>query len=322
MAPVDGRMLLAEIANGRLASSIAQQASVCEAGTICKAQEVRMAWDEDSSDDEDMSTFRQRTKEASRAVVANRCLPAKAVNKLSTKPPLVVLQTAIEVLYDLTSQPITPVTPTQKLALGEPMEADGPLLMTAVTADSLQTRGVLVGTLRPSRPASAKSETSRFFSRAALRPNSAMTVTSRRRDCASSCELAAAEIAPASPALGRPLPPVNPPRKKSLPMSSAMNLDLGHGDKLPAPCGDIGDHSGVEQMRTLASPGQNRRSTSMSSLRLPKASSKQAQYITLPSLPGSKGAVAKVRAGSVDASAWHVSLGSPALEHNTRRLLH
>lgn len=321
MASIDGRILLAEIANGRLACSIAQQASECKADTICRAQEVRMAWDEDSSDDEDMSALRRRTKEASRAVVANRCLPAKVGNKLATKPPLVVLQTAIEVLYDLTSQPITPVTPTQTLVL-EPVEADDPLLMTQVTTDLSQFPGVLVGTLRPSRPASANSETSRFFSRAALRPNSAMTVSSRPRNCASSCELVTAEIALASLALGRPLPPVNPPRKKSLAMSSAMSLDLGHSDKLPAPCGGLGDHSAVDQARTLTSAGQNLRSSSMSSLRLPKPSSKQAPYITLPSLPGSKGVGAKLGAGSVDGSSWHVSLGSPALEHNTRRLLH
>merc|ERR1719409_1791629 len=98
MALVDGRILLAAIANGQLASAIAQQASLSmknakenidETALIMgpslktghKIPKARMSMDDESSDEEEMFELRRKAKQNSQTVVSHRGLPIDSVRE-------------------------------------------------------------------------------------------------------------------------------------------------------------------------------------------------------------------------------------------------
>jgi len=299
--------LVRAIADGRLAASIAQSASMLKSSlntllhsrkehepVFSSLQKAPIEDEEEcSSDDEDMNALRSKAKKASRAVVANGCLPADFVRQTRPTTPfgsIAVLQESMDVLQDILSQPSESVTCSKERVVAPAPAAPIPP----------QTVQIVAATPHAvTRPASPKDEQSRPASRCASRCSS----TSAARPPTAAQVL---KSALASPDM---LPPVAPPRRGSSSVvaspsrpltASAMSLDLD--------VGAASRSSGhAETLRTRV-----RESRSLGCLRA--ASTKYDASTALPplfksgaGLPLGPKSMAKMRSGSRGASIWGVA---------------
>lgn len=303
MALVESRSLLAAIADGRLAASIAQSASMLKSSlntllhshkehepVFSSLQKVPIEDDEEcSSDDEDMNALRSMAKETSRAVVANGCLPADFVRQTRPTTPfgsIAVLQESMDVLQDILSQPSESVMCSKERVVA-------PAPAAPIRPQTLQT--VAATPHAVTRPASPKDEQSRPASRCASRGTS----TSAAR------LPTAAQVLKSALASPDMLPPVAPPRRgsssvvTSRPTASAMDLDL-----------DVGATRSSGHAEMLRS--RVRESRSLGCLRA--ATTKYDASTALPplfksgaGLPLGAKSMAKMRSGSRGASIWGVA---------------
>lgn len=262
-----------------------------------------------------MRTLRCKAKQASQAVVSSGCLPEgveRETRRRSSWASMSVLQNAVDALQGILSQPSKPKL--QQFHSLEPV----------VTSPS-ETGAVVLATPRPTRPATAKDNTSRPVARAASR---SMATTPLTESCVFSPSLSTMpEREPRPPsaakarrlsgapskALAAPaqLPPVSPPRKGKAPaprpaalfVASAMDLDLEtHLCK-----------------RTDTPPQQKWQSLSVGAQR----ASKSVIAVALPSIVGGRTAMStsscvkstsKMRTGSVGATLWGRSSANVNME--------
>lgn len=167
MALVEARILLAAIANGRLAATIAEKLAVTKEksdailkSTSCQ-QSLRQT-DGDSSDDEvDINELRQKMKQASQSVVDNRCLPKefkRETRRKSAFASLSILQDAVDYLQIIVGTPTDNIR--QKEESAKSVEIDESQAIQAGTNTS-QISELTPSIPQPTKPASAKSATSR-----------------------------------------------------------------------------------------------------------------------------------------------------------------
>lgn len=367
MAIVEGHALLQAISSGQLAVTIAEHASlfgpdvlnekVRDGVLTIKAHRrcthnmrVPIESDGDSSDEEDLDfqVLRRKAKEESQSVFANRCLPSDAAQMPKRTGPfssLLILQEAIEVLQELLLQPTEPVMLVE-IPPWKELEADVLPLAMPVATDPPQNLDVTPSTIRPTRPCSAKSLTSRPRSRAGCRavappwtaeiaslapvfllgdrpelppkpPNSHRLLKLPSDAQSNKAETCTAPDGPVRPASLSALPPLKTPRRgaqlelgRISPTKalsiSAMELDLGFG-------GDVA--SGPPRSLTQREPGP------VDSLWSPgdsPALCKQAPYITLPPL-----ASAPVPTSfTMQQTTGLVSLGGTTLQGDSWRLIY
>lgn len=261
-----------------------------------------------------METLRRKAKQASQAVVSSGCLPPgveRETRKRSSWASISVLQNAIDSLHAILAQPNEPML--QQVRSLEP-----------VVTSPIETGAVVLATPRPTKPSTAKQNTSRPVSRAALSftatmqladscvpqpPLSPMPELKPRPQSATQAHCLSEAPSNALAAPGQ-LPPVSPPsrgtaaapRPSAPSIASAMDLDLGaHLYK-----------------RTATPPQQKRQSVSVGAQQV----SKEFQRRCLPPLVGGRTAMSassfvkstsKMRAGSVGATLW----GRSSVKANT-----
>jgi len=256
MASSDGRVLLGAMADGRLASTIAEEATggsatmddvidralaTCLSFKYCRqqpqAEKLADADDGNSSDEEemDMLACRRQAKEVSKAAVANGCLPSDAVRQSRQKSPfasMAVWQDAIEVLQGIVASPSQLELHTDKPSL-ECLNVDAP----ASSPQVLDAGAVTPTACRPTRPTSARTSKSRPVSHAASRP---ADPTQPKLASVVSPKFCVLRGLPPRSASAARLPPVKTPSRVMpaepelpRPAASALEMDLGFGGNLP-----------------------------------------------------------------------------------------